>query len=64
MDVVTQFAKSLGLVDVQLGKDQRIKVFGKPLDHLYYRELQLVKAEAPLTDASDHNPIIAQFKLQ
>ncbi|GHA63233.1 endonuclease/exonuclease/phosphatase family protein [Photobacterium aphoticum] len=64
MDVVSQFAKSLGLVDVQLREDQRIKVFGKPLDHLYYRELQLVKAEAPLTDASDHNPIIAQFKLQ
>ncbi|MGF1688242.1 endonuclease/exonuclease/phosphatase family protein [Photobacterium japonica] len=64
LDVVTQFAESLGLVDVQLAHDQRIKVFGKPLDHLYYRQLDLVKAEAPATDASDHNPIIAQFTLQ
>ncbi len=45
-------------------KDQRIKVFGKPLDHLYYRDLRLVRAEAPKTDASDHNPIIASFRLQ
>ncbi|MGF1727268.1 endonuclease/exonuclease/phosphatase family protein [Photobacterium nomapromontoriensis] len=64
LDVVDQFAKSLGLVDVKMGNDKRIKVFGKPLDHLYYRDLKLVMAEAPQTDASDHNPIIARFKLQ
>ncbi|MGF1716377.1 endonuclease/exonuclease/phosphatase family protein [Photobacterium chitinilyticum] len=64
IEVVNRFAESLGLRDVQLRKDQRIKVFGKPLDHLYYRDLRLVRAEAPKTDASDHNPIIASFRLQ
>jgi endonuclease/exonuclease/phosphatase (EEP) superfamily protein YafD len=64
IDVVNTFAKSLGLRDVHLREDQRIKVFGKPLDHLYYRDLLLVGAEAPKTDASDHNPIIASFRLQ
>jgi endonuclease/exonuclease/phosphatase (EEP) superfamily protein YafD len=64
IDVVNTFAESLGLRDVHLREDQRIKVFGKPLDHLYYRDLQLVRAEAPKTDASDHNPIIASFRLQ
>ncbi|WP_064602296.1 endonuclease/exonuclease/phosphatase family protein [Photobacterium sp. J15] len=64
MDVVNRFAESLGLRDVQLREDQRVKILGKPLDHIYYRGLDLVIAEAPKTDASDHNPIIASFRLQ
>ena len=62
--VVDNFAASLGLQGVSLRVDQRVKIMGKPLDHLYYRDLQLESAEAPKTDASDHNPIIASFKLQ
>ena len=64
LDVVDDFARSLGLADAVLRRDQRVKVFGKPLDHVYYRGLELVSAEAPTTDASDHNPIIANFRLQ
>lgn len=64
LNMVNSFAASLGLKGVNLRVDQRVKIFGKPLDHLYYRDLQLVGAEAPKTDASDHNPIIANFKLQ
>ncbi|EJN6961564.1 endonuclease/exonuclease/phosphatase family protein [Photobacterium damselae] len=64
MDVVKQFAHQLGLKEVQFRQDQRIKVFGKPLDHLFYRGLVLETAEALKTDASDHNPIIATFRLR
>ncbi|MEJ2762882.1 endonuclease/exonuclease/phosphatase family protein [Photobacterium sp. MCCC 1A19761] len=64
LDVVNAFAQSLGLVDVTLRRDQRVKILGKPLDHLYYRGLELVDAQAPQTNASDHNPIIADFRLQ
>ncbi|MBV1840132.1 endonuclease/exonuclease/phosphatase family protein [Photobacterium ganghwense] len=64
VEVVEHFAQSLGLKDVVLERDRRIKVFGKPLDHLYYRGVRLVNAEAPVTDASDHNLIIARFRLQ
>ncbi|MCW8331757.1 endonuclease/exonuclease/phosphatase family protein [Photobacterium sp. SDRW27] len=64
IEVVKSFAESLGLRDAHLTTDQRVKILGKPLDHLYYRDLQLINAEAPKTDASDHNPIIASFKLQ
>lgn len=64
LDVVDAFARSLGLVDVTLRQDQRVKILGKPLDHLYYRDLELVDAQAPRTNASDHNPIIADFRLQ
>ena len=61
--VVRVFAHSLGLKEVQYHNDQRVRVLGKPLDHLYYRDLRLVKAEAPKTDASDHSPLLATFKL-
>ncbi|WP_299021708.1 endonuclease/exonuclease/phosphatase family protein [uncultured Photobacterium sp.] len=64
MDAVNDFAASLGLSDVHLREDQRVKILGKPLDHLYYRDLSLLGAEAPKTNASDHNPIIASFSLQ
>ena len=61
--VVRAFAHSLGLKEVHYHNDQRVRVLGKPLDHLYYRDLRLVKAEAPKTDASDHNPLLVTFKL-
>ncbi|MFC1507907.1 endonuclease/exonuclease/phosphatase family protein [Pseudomonadota bacterium] len=63
IDVVREFAEGLRLKAVVLSIDQRSTVLGKPLDHLYYRGLRLMKAEAPKTEASDHNPIIATFRL-
>ena len=36
----------------------------RPLDHLYYRNLDLVEVSSPATDASDHNPIMARFAAQ
>ncbi|MGL5288947.1 MAG: endonuclease/exonuclease/phosphatase family protein, partial [Aeromonas sp.] len=38
--------------------------FGRPLDHIYYRNLDLVSVSSPNTDSSDHNPIIARFAAQ
>ncbi|PSW40203.1 endonuclease/exonuclease/phosphatase family protein [Photobacterium leiognathi] len=61
--VLKSFAHSLGLKEVSFAEDQRIRVLGKPLDHLYYRDLRLVTSEAPRTDASDHNPLLATFRL-
>ncbi len=63
LNVVHQFARDLRLSEVVLGQDQRLRVFGQPLDHVYYRGLEMIKAEAPKTDASDHNPIIVDFKV-
>ncbi|OAN18756.1 hypothetical protein A3K86_07805 [Photobacterium jeanii] len=63
MEIVEGFAQRLGLKEVDLQQDQRIRIFDQPLDHLYYRGLKLETAEAPETDASDHNPILATFRL-
>lgn len=61
--VVAQFTSSWGLQEAKLTVDQRILAFNYPLDHLYFRELELVSADAFETQASDHSPIIASFKL-
>lgn len=63
MTVLNAFAESLGLKAVAFHDDQRIRVMGKPLDHMYYRGLRLMSADAPSTMASDHNPLLATFQL-
>ncbi|MBU1667893.1 endonuclease/exonuclease/phosphatase family protein [bacterium] len=58
------FASSIGLKQAKLQDAHHIKhLFSKPLDHLYYRELELVEAYAIDTKKiSDHNPIYACFR--
>lgn len=56
--------QSIGLQDVAFEPDNRVRfINGLALDHVFYRGLQLEKAEAPLSDASDHNPLLVRFQL-
>jgi endonuclease/exonuclease/phosphatase (EEP) superfamily protein YafD len=48
---------SYGLAAVEFEKDDRKRVFGKPLDHVYVRGLDVVAAETRETASSDHNPM-------
>lgn len=64
MAYVDQLAHSLKLKEAVYEVDQRHRVFGLPLDHLYYRGLNLVAAESLNSQASDHNPIWAEFRLK
>ncbi|WP_064791410.1 endonuclease/exonuclease/phosphatase family protein [Shewanella woodyi] len=63
LDVVGEFATKLGLQEASYETDNRNRVFGKALDHLYYRGLKLQRAHSNTTEASDHNPIQASFTL-
>lgn len=54
----------LGLQEAIPVPDLRRTAFGRPLDHLYYRNLDLVEVSSPATYASDHNPILARFAAQ
>lgn len=57
--------KSLNVEKVSFTPDYRTEfVTGLVLDHVFYRGLTLEKAEAPQTDASDHNPMLVEFSLQ
>ena len=59
------FQKSLGLQKAEIQEAHHVKaVFSKPLDHIFYRGLTLIKAKAIDTKSvSDHNPIYARFKV-
>jgi hypothetical protein len=35
---------------------------GMALDHVFYRELNVVSAQSPVTSASDHNPLLVSFR--
>ncbi|OAJ95445.1 endonuclease/exonuclease/phosphatase family protein [Vibrio bivalvicida] len=62
--VMLKALASLGLQEVSYQPDHRTQfVTGLPLDHVFYRGLVLEKAEAPISDASDHNPILVSFHL-
>ncbi|MCS3454352.1 endonuclease/exonuclease/phosphatase (EEP) superfamily protein YafD [Aeromonas sp. BIGb0405] len=59
-----KLVEELGLQEAIPSPDLRRRAFGRPLDHLYYRSLDLVEVKSPATDASDHNPIMARFAAQ
>ncbi|WP_413284956.1 endonuclease/exonuclease/phosphatase family protein [Vibrio sp. MA40-2] len=54
----------LQLTEVNFIPDNRKRFLnGMPLDHVFYKRLTLISAEAPVTDASDHNPLLVSFAL-
>ncbi len=61
--VLEAFQKDLSLEKADVDEYHHIKhVFSKPLDHIFYRGVKLIKAEAIDTKKiSDHNPIYASF---
>lgn len=64
LNFVSDFAKRFNLSEISYRVDERQRVFGLPLDHLYYRGLIFQEAESLATDSSDHNPITAHFRLR
>jgi len=61
--VLEAFQTDLSLEKANIDAYHHIKhVFSKPLDHIFYRGVTLLKAEAIDTKSvSDHNPIYARF---
>jgi endonuclease/exonuclease/phosphatase (EEP) superfamily protein YafD len=55
--------EDLGLEEAHYANDTRRRFLAKlALDHVYYRGLDLQQAEVLQTTASDHNPILVEFK--
>ncbi len=63
LNIVKHLTQGIRLQEAHYRTDFRKRVFGLPLDHLYYRGLTLVEANSDRTTASDHNPIKTQFML-
>lgn len=52
----------LQLTAIQFSPDNRTRfISGLPLDHVFYKGLTFQSATTPVTDASDHNPLIVKF---
>ncbi|MEZ8144102.1 endonuclease/exonuclease/phosphatase family protein [Enterovibrio sp. FF113] len=54
LNVVKKELDELGLKEAQYSSDDRLTVFGHPLDHLFYRDLELNVSLSKKTTASDH----------
>ena len=57
--VVTELASALELRAVSFADDERVRFFGRPLDHIYVRNLELRQSGTDSVTTSDHNPMTA-----
>ncbi|MFW2372133.1 MAG: endonuclease/exonuclease/phosphatase family protein [Gammaproteobacteria bacterium] len=63
MGIVNQMAELLSLDAVTYKQHNRLMLFGNPLDHVFYRGLELIKEETLEVTSSDHNPIKVTFRM-
>lgn len=61
LNSLLESTKSVDLFEVTYNADERVTTFGLPLDSIFYRGLRLISATSIVTEASDHNPLIATF---
>jgi endonuclease/exonuclease/phosphatase (EEP) superfamily protein YafD len=61
--ILNELSKELSLQQVEYESHHRITVFGNPIDHVYYRGLELVHASSPHVSSSDHNPLLVTFTM-
>lgn len=59
--LLQQLSSDLGLQEVQFANERRIRVWGLPLDHIYYRGLRVLEATSTEQTESDHNPLLVRF---
>lgn len=64
LEQVAQILQQAGFQEALFENDRRTTVFGKPLDHIYYRGLEVVNSESWATKTSDHNPQLVTFNLK
>jgi endonuclease/exonuclease/phosphatase (EEP) superfamily protein YafD len=60
--VVADFAVSLGLRQANLRR-QPSRFFGRVIDHIFYRGLEMLDSGAVPVTSSDHDPLMATFRL-
>jgi len=61
--IIEQLEQSLSLEALEYQNHNRTKVFGKAIDHIFYRGLIPTDITTPQVVSSDHNPIIVSFRI-
>lgn len=64
MKALEDFKEALSLQKALIQEEHHVKhIFSKPIDHIFYKGLRLIRAEAINTKkVSDHNPLYAVFE--
>jgi len=63
LEVVHDVMQRLGLVPVLPSTDTRSRFLGHQVDFIFVRGLEVVHAEAPKVESSDHNPLLATLRV-
>jgi endonuclease/exonuclease/phosphatase (EEP) superfamily protein YafD len=63
LEVVDQVMRGMGLRPVLPAVDTRSRFFGRQVDYVFVRGLEVVNAEAPEVRSSDHNPVLTTLRL-
>lgn len=61
---VNQLVNSLSLSEIEYSVNNKTHVFGHAIDHVFYRQLELVSKQVWQVSSSDHNPISVKFRYQ
>ena len=61
--IMLHFADALGMETVRFPEDTRSRFHGHALDYIFYRGLQQLTASSPPVNESDHNPLLATFRV-
>jgi endonuclease/exonuclease/phosphatase (EEP) superfamily protein YafD len=61
--IIEELSGRLGLEPADFKTDLATKIFGRVVDHVYYRGLTLEEAEVIEVTSSDHNPLWVRFRL-
>jgi endonuclease/exonuclease/phosphatase (EEP) superfamily protein YafD len=66
MEILKKYIKQLKFNEVKFEKDERLKVLGNPLDHIFYSQgVKLIRAQVHgERDGSDHKAMDVEFLLE
>jgi len=62
--IVAKLVNRLGLNALTFEKDYRVKIFGRDVDHIFYRGLAASASTVLKVKSSDHNPMLVTFRLE
>lgn len=62
MLLVDEFIKKLSLAGIEYAVNNKTHYFGNAIDHVFYRQLELVGNRVWQVSSSDHNPISVNFR--
>ncbi len=63
IQLLRKLIQSYQMQEATLDQEQRTKIFGLPIDHIFYRGLTMTDFKVITTKASDHHPLIAHFQV-